>query len=472
MILTDENWILSQVHNHPHDALAENSDYLYTSLTNLSGKLGLSQLQKKLDGFPIWHNTYYVRTGMTFVEALSTLDNEIKALEDLHRTVLFNLAFGAAIEWTTSISQEVTVISDSVSYPDYIQVTDLGSFLWLLHPGASRTGVIYKTDNLKSTWSTVNKTVAGIFGEAYALEKHTLPFLVMSTNEVAHLFCGAYNETTESGKAYYLKGTYGYVDYGSGSIGFESEGTSQASQYILLSELGTYIRYNQTMFTSDYAYLMLFTHQSDDWSYLLDREDRLLSSSDTHIYRYTRGSSVPSMNSTDPITNRDQMELYVQGIDGNARIERFSHVEIKPVKNNKWGMVLVDEYGNLVYRENDQDTPEVWTRISGAVDYGVIQRKVTGYGFDYPTFLPVYDGFICFYNTDYRNGTLDDIHYAFSRNGTTWEIPPTYLGITGIFPKLIQTRNGTIYLLYWTGSGIKLVRVYLSTNRTVTIGGI
>jgi hypothetical protein len=462
MIQDGENWILHNLHNRPHDEISDNCDELRTREANLAGKLGLSPAQKKLDGFPVWYNTYFVRTGMTFVQALSTLDYEIKLLEDMYRIILFNTAARGTLDWeVTKSDKAIPVHTDTAASPGSISLANFGSFLWILYPGQSKNGVILVTEDIQAGWALSSKTLASIYGTAFSLEEHGNSILYSYDAYGARMITAAFNETGTEGYTYYLKSSEGTVGYDSKSITFASEGTADPASQIIKNDLTKFVRSISAVNNQSTAYIFVDVTSDTRESYVLPRESRLFDVDESIVLVWPNTDASYTVSST---------STTIEGIDGAAIIQHYSHKEIREIEDGAFGMVLADEFGNLVFRESTDLFN--WDAVVAASNDGVILDAVSGFDFDYPTFLPVGSGYICFYNTNYNNGTLDDIHYAISRdNGLTWEVPSQYLDIVGVFPKLVRTRNGSIYLYFWTTTGISFYRLFITTEQVATAGG-
>lgn len=461
MIKEGENWILSYLHNRPHDYMAANSDILKARMDALSGKLGLSPSQEKLDGFPIYQGAYFIKTGNTFVEALSILDRQIKELEDWYRLVLYEIASRGAADWIVVPAQEpLTIISDTVSNPAPLYVADFGPFVWAIYPGNSKQGIIYRTNDIEAGWSRNSLTVEDIFGVAYSLEKHAVSILLPLGSSTALLLCGANHEVQSTSYQYYLKRATGTVDNNTSSITFDSTGSSYPSTYIIKTDIGAFTRYLTSAYVNNkyYIYIMPTTDERD--SYLLNRDQRLVKVSDIQIIQYDELSGGYD----------DLGRLYIEGTNGNAEVEFISSMEIKKVGDDLYNMILADENGDIVFRESSDGLN--WYALSGAANDGIVQAAPVGYNLDYPTFIPISTGYLAFYNSNYQDGVLDNIYYAESRDGgLNWTTPGNQLGITGIFPQIIKTRNGGVYLMYWDSKGVELLRLFISTKRTYTAGG-
>lgn len=463
MIQNGENWILSLIHNRPHSYLADNSDFLMNALNNLSGKLGLSPTRSKMQGFPIYHNTYYVKTGMTFIEALSVLDAEIKVLEDLHTSVLADLAIQGAVDWIIELTDSILVVNDTDSYPEPLKIHDLGTFFWLSYAGDQEKGKIWITENMESDWYLSSKTIESIFGISYSLEKHTNSLLTPISNYTAVLLGNAFNETGETGYNFYIKRTSGTIDYDNKYIDFESEGTDSPSSYINDYNIQKNFRYMTSINTDTYGLVYLVPTDTTDQSYVLERPDRLIPIADLLVYRFLLSGG--TINGQD----HELVLPLIEGTGSDLQVPYISYLEPRLIGNDRFGMVVCDNLGNLIFRVSTDGL--TWNSPVGAADDGIFVPFTYAENIDYPTFLPVNDGYVCFFNTNYQNGVLDDIHYAYTRDGINWTIPSTPLGIEGIFPKLVKTRNGGMYLLYWNNKGIQMLKLHLSVERTYTVGG-
>lgn len=463
-----ENWILSSVTNRPHNVLSDNCDYLRERVGNVASKLGLDSNQEKLDGFPIFHGTHYVKTGMTYTQALSTLDREIRILENLYRFYLETQLMREALEWTLGVSDaQLVVIPDTTSYPGPIKINDFSNFLTLSYNNNNNNILTYMTgDDAEQGWKYYT-SLTDIFPKScFALEKPTTTQLFYtptsaSTSRV-DLFAGYTHELagTEnlSVTPNFVKYTGGTLNYTNNTITFDVTTNSAAANYnpqSVILDLD-YILYDYIRFitsfrlgTTNFFYLLPTSIDYKNYSTgVLDRAKRLVKVSDILSYAYTPGD----------IANRTVTKgINIEGASGDY-LDYISYLEIKVISGTEMGMVVCDHEGKIWYRTSSDGIN--WNQVSGAFADGLIASSTNT---DFPTFIPLFGGAICIFNTDYNQSVLDDLYFSYTRDGKTWTTP-TSLGVAGMFPVLITRRNRNFYLYFFSINGIEIRRIFVGTS--------
>jgi len=269
-----------------------------------------------------------------------------------------------------------------------------------------------------------------------------------------HLFAGYHNslESTIGGSPVYnnyIKQSEGYIDFTTGNLVFNSEGTNVPSKYIVdITKDIDYVSYITTCFFGGYGFIYIPTSQVKEEMYVTVRSGRTIATADIIVYKYASGSWEYRERS---------IGLNIEGIT------YISYFNIAPINGSKQGMVLSDQNGNILFRESTDGI--TWT--IPAEGTGVILDNPVGYDLDYPCLIATQNnGLLVFFVLNYNDGTEGYIHNALSRdNGVTWEVPElstNTLDIIGIFPRLIRRRNGNIYLTYHGTNAIYARRVYVT----------
>lgn len=510
MIKDGDNWILSAIHNKPHEALEDSCDTLKFYLDNLASKLGIDPAQQKFDGFPIYYRTHFIKTGMTFTEALSRLDTEVKLLEDKYKNILYSAAYFGANRWIVSaqeIPKRIITVPSSADTPAPLIFTNFGTSVCISYitelvqvdAYVSRKGAIWTTpyNNIETNWipptivSKGERTTSGeitniiIPASRSDLVSEVLfsgTFIVLQSNTsdptaIRILYiCGASDSVPAADRTpYSLKGSFSTVaSSGQITVDTDDDTTIISNRTTGGNVLNGFPRFVQTFRYGDYSYIYIIpTSNVEGDTYSTRKTQRSFQINTIQTLKYDHKEQ-----ESKALSKSLQGNVTIEGIDGSVYLDSASYMDMVPIESNMVGMVLVDrpstnpEEGNIIFRKSLDGYN--WFEPYGSVDYGIVQRAITGYRFDYPTFAPVATGYICFFCTNYDYATSSNIFYALSKDwGASWYVPSEQLDILGTFPKLVKMPNGSLYLLYWgeAGDGIYQVKINVSTGRVTTEGG-
>jgi hypothetical protein len=114
-------WQFSHVRNRPSKELASSSDHLKTSLDNLSHTTGLDLELKKSSGIPIYSSTNFIKSGQSFVKALSALDI---AIEEIVRSYI------KIISPVQRFVEAVLPQDWQITYGSLTSISDFSDFCW------------------------------------------------------------------------------------------------------------------------------------------------------------------------------------------------------------------------------------------------------------------------------------------------------------------------------------------------------
>jgi len=452
----EKNWILSTIHNRPHNILSDNSDALKNRLDIISGKSGISYTQRKMDGFPIWTGTSYVLTGHTFVDALSVLDSEMKNLENEFREVLISLARREAEKWVIKTSSLSVPLVETDTVPAPIGLLDLDSFVTIIIPDQTESELFY-CNKIEGNWVKYSKTVQEILGQNFSTEKLT-SVLFNFVGDYKVRMVGTYYDSNQT-YSNYVKSVAGIVDPTAEDPLLMEESNDSIVHYFtnIPEDLCVSGRPNKVDIENNRIIYFPCTPSISD-IYSTDRNARLMPVSELRVIDYPKSEF--------KLDNRE-LGIYIEGVPD--QIDYISSYDIKRTTNNEFAMVLVDGKGNMLFRKSI-DGVNWYIPPNYSANACLLENSDT-VNLDFPTMIPYNNGYLVFYNTDYEMGILDTLGYIYTEDGINWELPEEFFDIQGVFPKLLKRRNGDIYLLYFDSGGISTRKLYIHTGRTFTVSG-